>query len=42
MIFSANRSIGFDDGMEAGGAWDRLMREEREIEAARERRRANP
>jgi hypothetical protein len=42
IIFSANRSIGFDDVMEAGGAWDRLMREEREIEAARERRRANP
>jgi len=28
IVFSANRSIGFDDVMEGGGAWDRLMREE--------------
>ena len=42
MIFSASRSGGFDDVMEAGGAWDRLMREEGEIAAARERRRVNP
>jgi hypothetical protein len=42
IIFSANRSIGFDNVMEAGGAWDRLMREEGEIAAARERRRVNP
>jgi hypothetical protein len=41
IIFSANRSIGFDDVMEAGGAWNRLMREEDEIVAARERRRVN-
>jgi hypothetical protein len=42
IVFSANRSIGFDNVMEAGGAWDRIMREEAEIAAARERRRVNP
>jgi len=41
MIFSASRSGGFDNVMEAGGAWDRLMREEGEIAAARERRRVH-
>ena len=42
IIFRANRSIGFDNVMEAGGAWDRIMAEEAEIAAARERRMVNP